>query len=92
MLDNPMSVTELPPVAAGQLAGWQDIARGWATIEVIDVDFSPAVRNQRCASCLGGIYRVTDPHGKPYPYTDADLLALVVAHLRQAHMDLDPDR
>jgi hypothetical protein len=90
MLNNPLSVTELPPIAAGPLAAWEDLARDWATFKVFDVD--AGAYNMRCASCLGGIYRVTDPHGKPYPYTDADRLALVVIHLRQSHMDLDPDR
>jgi hypothetical protein len=92
MLNNPLSVTELPPVAAGPLAAWEDLARGWATFRVYDVDPGAQAWNLRCASCLGGICRLTDPHGKPYPYSDADMLALVVIHLRQSHMDLDPDR
>lgn len=90
MRDNPMSTTELPAVAAGPLAAWQDMARSWATFKVLDVDTGSYV--QRCASCMGGIYRVTDRHHKPYPYSEADLLALTVAHLRMSHMDLDPDR
>jgi hypothetical protein len=90
VLNNPLSTLELPPADAARLAAWEDLARGWATLRFYDVD--AAAWNERCASCLGGIYRVTDPNGKPYPYSDADKLALVVAHLRQSHQDLDPDR
>lgn len=78
-------------VALGQLAAWEDIARDWATVEGTDAEF-PNVVMVRCASCFGGLYRGTDDTGRPYHYTPEQQLALVVAHLRQAHMDLDPDR
>jgi hypothetical protein len=96
MADTPMSTRDLPPIAERQLAAWQEIAQDWPTVSVCDVedktDDGEGVWVERCVSCFGGIYRVTDPHGHPYPYSDADRLALVVAHLRQAHLGLDPDR
>jgi hypothetical protein len=90
VLNNPVSVTELPAAAAGQLAAWEDLARSWSTFQEYDVD--AAAWNARCASCFGGIYRVTDRHGRAYPYSEADKLVLVVTHLRQCHASLDPDR
>jgi hypothetical protein len=77
-------------VARDQLAAWEELARGWATVAMKDP--GTEVRVQRCASCWVGIWRITDEYAKPYRYTDEQKLALVVAHLRQAHMHLDPDR
>lgn len=71
-------------VAKGQLAAWEDIARGWA---LYNDDIC-----QRCASCHIAVWRLVDEHGTEYRYTSEQRLALIVAHLRQAHMDLDPDR
>ena len=84
----------LAPVAERQLAAWEAIARDWPLYEDGDCE--------RCASCHQNVIAVTDvlapveegTSRRPaaYAYTDEQRLALVVAHLRQAHMDLDPDR
>ena len=71
-------------VALGQLAAWEDLARDWATYE----DW-PCMR---CVSCHVNVYRIADDDDKVYSYTPDQRLALTVAHLRQAHMELDPDR
>lgn len=79
----------LSPLAEKQLAAWEDIARGWATLQIFDCD--AGAWNERCASCLAGLWRHADEHGTAYEYADAEKLALIVAHLRVAHLDLDPD-
>lgn len=79
------------PVAVAQLAAWEKIARDWTFVEGIDSEF-PNVAMLRCASCFGGIYRLTDDTGTEYRYSPEQQLALTVAHLRMSHLDLDPDR
>ena len=86
MLEQPV----ISYVARGQLAAWEALARDWATVAMKDPDSE--VRVERCSSCWVGIYRITDEQARPYRYSDEQKLALVVAHLRQAHMHLDPDR
>lgn len=81
---------KLSYVATDQLAAWEDLARGWATVAMLEPGTN--VRVERCSSCWVGVYRITDEHGTAYHYTDEQKLAAVVAHLRQAHMYLDPDR
>ena len=85
-----MPLGEVAPLAKTQLAAWEVIARDWPTVALKDP--GTQVRMERCGSCFGGIYRLTDDHGHAYRYTDEQKLAQVVAHLRQAHMHLDPDR
>lgn len=75
----------LAPLAARQLAAWEELAHDWTGY----LDEDEVVR---CASCHIGLWRIRDDHGTQYQYTDEQLLALKVAHLRQAHMELDPDR
>lgn len=79
----PFASGGLSPVAARQLAAWEDIARSWALYND-SICF-------RCASCHIAVWRRVDEHGNEYQYTNEERSALIVAHLRQAHMDLDPD-
>ena len=74
----------IAPIAQAQLAAWQALAADWATY--------PDGPCRRCASCGQAVYRIKDDHGSAYQYRDGEILALAVAHLRQAHPDLDPDR
>ena len=74
----------LSHVAVDQLAAWEELAGNWASYADGPV--------RRCASCHIAILRTHDGSGAEYVYTDGQWLALTVAHLRQAHMDLDPDR
>lgn len=71
-------------LAVAQLAAWEHLAAGWAMYE----DW-PCLR---CASCHISVMRLADDRNRAYTYTDEQRLLQVVAHLRQAHMDLDPDR
>ena len=75
---------KLSYLATEQLAAWEKLAANWP----LYVD-GPC---GRCASCHVNVIRLVDEQGISYVYTDEQLLALKVAHLRQAHMDLDPDR
>lgn len=77
-------------VARNQLAAWEELARNWATVALLDP--GTAVRVERCSSCWQCVYRITDEHGHAYRYSDEQKLAAVVLHLRQAHAYLDPDR
>ena len=77
------------PLATQQLAAWEDIARDWLTFQTRDGEGLAWV--ERCVSCLGGLYRTTDDHGKPYKWTDDQRLAMIVSHLRLSHLDLDPN-
>lgn len=85
----PFASGGVSPVAAGQLAAWEAIARDWLTLQVFDAD--AGAWNERCGSCFAGLWRLADDHGQPYAYSGEDKLAMIVAHLRVAHLDLDPD-
>lgn len=79
---------DIAPVAKGQLAAWQDLAAGWSWYR--DTDPDTGVTVARCTSCHVAGWRITDEAGNAYGYTVDELLALKVAHLRQAHQDQDP--
>jgi hypothetical protein len=80
---------QLGVLAKMQLAAWETLAEGWATFQVLDVDTGIYV--ERCASCFTSLWRHNDSTGAEYVYTDEQQRALVVAHLRLSHPDLDPD-
>lgn len=42
----------------------------------------------RCGECSQTIYRIRDDKGNKYVISDADCLALFVAHLRQNHEEI----
>lgn len=79
-----MPLGKLAPVAQQQLAAWEKIAKDWPMYE--------DGWCYRCASCHINVIRLCDRNGVRYVYDPAELLTLTVAHLRQAHLDLDPDR
>ena len=74
---------QLAALAKIQLSAWEAIAADWP----IYAD-EPCMR---CVSCHISIYRTHDDEQRAYQYTPEQTLALIVAHLRQAHMSLDPD-
>jgi hypothetical protein len=78
---NKREAGEIADVALNQLAEWEAIARPWP--------MERHIHNDRpswcCAVCDKTIYFVNDPRGEIYVYTDAEILALKVAHIRQAH-------
>ena len=80
----PLEPARIGALAQRQLAAWEDIARDWT----VYID-EPSMR---CVSCHMEVYRLTDDHGVYYHWAPQQTLAMTVAHLRQAHLELDPDR
>lgn len=76
----------IAPVAAAQLAAWEKIARDWELVTM------PGQEHARCHKCGQSVIRLYDDGKRVYQYTPESKLALTVAHLRQAHPELDPDR
>ncbi len=76
----------LAPLAQAQLAAWQDLAQTWP------LTLDAAEGHIRCGRCQQSVARLADDLGKAYSYWVRDWLAMVVAHLRQAHPEADPDR
>ena len=72
-------------LAERQLAAWEAIAEGWPL--PIDPDGVG-----RCGRCGKGVLLWTDDQARPYRYTHEQVLALTVLHLRNHHVDLDPDK
>ena len=83
-------LSELAPLARSQLAAWEQLAAAWAVYA--DTDPDSGIQVARCVSCHVGIWRLTDEAGNGYRYSAEQIKALKVAHLRQAHQDLNPDR
>lgn len=72
------------PVAAAQLAAWQQLAEDWpARIDG---------RVVRCGECGKGIRLLRDATGRMYLFTHVEALAMTVLHLRNHHPDLDPGK
>ena len=75
---------EVADVALQQLARWQEIARSWP-VRLL-------VRKKRwlniCDVCRQSLWFEGDKNGVPYQYQDAEILALIVAHIRQAHSEV----
>lgn len=76
----------IAPVARAQLAAWEEIAMDWALVT------APGEHHARCHSCGQSVIRLFDDRENIYEYSAEQRLALTVAHLRQVHPDLDPDR
>ena len=83
-------------LAERQLAAWEALAEDWPVSH--DAQYDRAVasserdRAYRCGDCGKGVALAFDEHGGRYLYTDAEWRALVVLHLRNHHVDLDPDK
>jgi hypothetical protein len=71
---------EIHPLALGQLAIYQDIARDWPRY--------PDGRCVRCGKCDQSIYMRRDVNNVAYSYTKDEIESLVVAHIRQAHAEV----
>lgn len=77
--DSPQDGT-VHPIGLQQLAAWQAIAMDWPRY--------PDGRAVRCGKCDQALWFTSDIGGKPYIYEDHELLALRVAHIRQAHSEV----
>lgn len=67
-------------VALDQLSAYQDRARTWPVYT--------DGRCNRCTDCHQNIWFSTDPRGYTYNYSDDEILALKVAHVRQCHAEI----
>jgi hypothetical protein len=76
--DSPRDGT-IHPIATGQLQSYQDAALTWPLIQID--------RENRCGVCEQNIWFLCDTKGQVYKYTHDEILALVVAHLRQRHSE-----
>ena len=68
---------EVHPMALHLLEMWQEIAKKWPVV----------YRNgyMRCRPCQQAIMRTLDDKGQEYQTSEAEELALRVAHIRQRH-------
>lgn len=75
-------------IADKQLAQWEAYGRNFPLV----IDPDSAGTPMRCGFCGQSIYFICDTFGNSYGYTDEEELALTVAHIRQAHEEVDYDR
>jgi|SRR5579862_458890 hypothetical protein len=68
---------EIANVALEQLKAWESIAESWGVYT--------DGRSNRCAECHQNIWFSMDAARHPYTYTEEEILALKVAHVRQCH-------
>lgn len=71
---------EIHDLAMEQLQLYQTIAETWGRY--------PDGNCVRCGKCSQAIYMRHDKHGYTYNYNRAEILALVVAHIRQVHEEV----
>jgi hypothetical protein len=70
---------EIAPIALDQLKKYQEVAESWGVY--------PDDRCRRCMECDENIWFACDQNYQEYLYTDGEILALKVAHIRQCHDD-----
>ena len=69
----------VPQRVKDELAGWQEMAAMWP------LRFCIEDPQARCEACDQGVIRLIDDAGNGYLYSRAQIVALVVAHIRQVH-------
>lgn len=74
--DSPGNGT-IHPIALEQLAKFADVALTWPLVNT--------GRENRCQICMQNIWFTSDTKGEVFKYTTDEILALVVAHIRQRH-------
>jgi len=67
------------PIALEQLQRYAKIAGTWKVYEDRHI--------MRCEKCHQGVWSIYDAKGNRYRYTSEEILALLVAHIRQVHDD-----
>jgi hypothetical protein len=70
---------EVADIAIRQLAVIQNCAITWPVVE--------QGNENRCGLCSQNLWFRYDTYGEPYGYSDEELLALKVAHIRQNHQE-----
>jgi hypothetical protein len=78
--------SRLGALAQIQLAAWEAIAVDWPVYADHDTG------RLRCASCHGAVLTLVDDRGGFYHWSEDQVLAAKVTHLRARHPSLDPDR
>lgn len=71
-------------IAEQQLKEWEAIALKWPLYRVNDGTQTPV----RCEKCGQSVWFVNDLFGNPYQYSESEILALTVAHIRQRHEEV----
>jgi hypothetical protein len=72
---------KIAQVALDELERWQSVAISWPVYT--------DGRCNRCGDCHENLWFSKDPQGGKYQYTDDEILALKVAHVRQCHSKTD---
>lgn len=75
----------LAPLAVAQLAKWRVYARQWPLYQ------EEGSAYVRCNSCTQAIIPIHDHRGHVYSYTSDQRIALIVAHIRQAHAEAESE-
>lgn len=83
----PSDLEKRKEIADQQLAVWEAYGRNFPLV----IDPDSAGTPMRCGFCGQSIYFISDKYGNSYGYTDDEELALTVAHIRQAHEDVNYD-
>lgn len=73
---------EISVLALRQLEAWEHLARHWSLYDESGY--------ARCPFDDMAVYRSEDDSGSPYTWTEPQILAAKVAHLRNHHAELDP--
>jgi hypothetical protein len=79
-------VNDISPLAVYQLKAWQDIARTW----IIQVIRRGDDYHLVCPACDESVKPMMKD-GRYYITSVEEILAAVVAHLRNRHRNMDPD-
>jgi len=100
MLDRP----GIAPLAQRQLAAWEALAGRWP-LELdstshpwvwlpLELDSTSHPWVWRCARCPAGkgVFLATDTAGARYRWTAQQRIQMITLHLRNHHLDLDPER
>ena len=79
---------QLAPLAIHQLRAWEEIAHNWVVI----IAARDGEWHCICPNCDQSILPLKKENTSTYyVFTNNELLAATVAHLRNRHRDLDPD-
>lgn len=77
-------------IAQEQLRPYQEAAQTWPVKETMRRDNLQRARwCSVCRECDQSLWFTRDVKGVPYEYTEEEKLALIVAHIRQCHPDLE---
>jgi hypothetical protein len=84
---------EMAAIARWQLERWEDIARGWPMRTARRYDkIHHKWRNYiECKQCSQLIFWLQDGHGNQIAWTEKDMLAQVVIHLRNIHREIESE-